>query len=63
MRIRYNISTGDFGYGSLANPVEEGAQLTGVSLGCKGFAFLVESCRIYRTSEGILGLLRFLGYN
>ncbi|CAK9044513.1 Protein DD3-3 [Durusdinium trenchii] len=30
LRIRYNISTGDFGYGSLANPVEEGAQLTGV---------------------------------
>ncbi|CAE7406509.1 DD3-3, partial [Symbiodinium pilosum] len=29
LRIRYNISTGDFGIGSLANPKEEGAELTG----------------------------------
>ena len=30
LRIRYNISTGDFGLGSLANPKEEGAELTGI---------------------------------
>lgn len=30
LRIRYNITTKDFDYGSLANPVEEGAQLSGV---------------------------------
>ncbi|CAJ1380662.1 unnamed protein product [Effrenium voratum] len=29
LRIRYNITTGDFRYGSLAHPVEEGAELTG----------------------------------
>lgn len=26
---RYNITTGDFNYGSLANPKEVGAELTG----------------------------------
>lgn len=31
LRIRYNITTKDFDYGSLANPVEEGAQLSGAS--------------------------------
>ena len=30
LRIRYNISTGDFGLGSLANPKEEGAELKGI---------------------------------
>ncbi|CAJ1446029.1 unnamed protein product, partial [Effrenium voratum] len=29
LRIRYNITTGDFNYGSLANPKEVGAELTG----------------------------------
>ena len=33
LRIRYNITTGDFRYGSLAHPVEEGAELTGAGLG------------------------------
>ena len=30
LRIRYNISTGDFGLGSLANPEEEGTSLSGI---------------------------------
>ncbi|CAK9080995.1 Protein DD3-3 [Durusdinium trenchii] len=30
LRIRYNITTKDFDYGSLANPEEEGASLSGV---------------------------------
>ena len=33
LRIRYNITTRDFDYGSLANPVEEGAERTGLRLG------------------------------
>ena len=30
LRIRYNITTGDFSLGSLANPTEEGTSLSGI---------------------------------
>ena len=36
IRIRYNITTGDFQYGSLAHPIEEDAELSGAKMGWNG---------------------------
>ena len=49
LRIRYNITTRDFDYGSLANPVEEGAQRTGLRLGPVICRFLACSRHLTKT--------------
>ncbi|CAJ1380668.1 unnamed protein product [Effrenium voratum] len=39
LRVRYNITTGDFGLGSLANPKEDGAAISGI----KADSFFMDS--------------------